>query len=237
LAHEKGEVEVGVLTERQREVLFAARVLSEKLDDIWGHVTCRIPDNEGPSGFLLKHLRIPDKGVDPDEIMVFGYDGEHLFGKQGDPWEVPLYTAVFAARPDVHSVIHIHPPVATALSTAGETIHAVSHQGLDFGDGIPVFAGDIVDTDELGRTMADALGSGPALMLKGHGAVVVAPNVREATVLALYLERTAKQIVWASSVSRAEILPKRIRDHIIARRGSTHPELWRALEWAAERDR
>lgn len=216
------------------EVLFSARVLADELSDIWGHVTVRLPENQG-DGFLLKHLRIPARGVDPDEVMVFDYQGRRLSGTQKDPWEIPLYTAVYAKRPDVRSVIHVHPPVATALATTGRPIHAVTHEGLEFGDGLPVFAGDVIDTDELAQGMTAALGESRACMLKGHGAVLVATTVPEATVSAIYLERTAKQLVWASSVGTPEVLPARIRDHIVGRRGTDEPQLWRYLQWREER--
>ncbi|HEX2767315.1 MAG TPA: class II aldolase/adducin family protein [Candidatus Limnocylindria bacterium] len=215
------------------QVLLAARELARRLDDVWGHVTCRIPDGgDGSPGFYLKHLRIP-RGGDPDHVNAFGYDGRAIDGGHEIPWEIPLYTQVYAARPDVQSVIHIHPPVATAISTAGHPIHAVTHEGLEFGEGLPVYSGEIVGDNVVGDNVADTLGSGPACMLKGHGAVVVGTSVPDATVRAIYLERTAKQLVWASSFGGAEVLPQEIRDDIESRRAGDErpPALWRYIEW------
>lgn len=221
------------LLELREQALLAARTLPVELDDIWGHVTCRLPEEFG-GGFLLKHLRIPARGIDPDEVMVYDEDGRRLFGTQRDPWEIPLYTATYRHRPDVQSVIHTHPPVATAIASAGRTIHAIGHEGLEFGDGLPVFQGDIIDTDDLGEGMARALGSAPACLLKGHGAVVVGESIPHAAVSSLYLERTAKQLVAAATVGQPEVLPKHIGDHIVERRrGEKAPLLWRYLEWRA----
>ena len=221
------------LDDLRSQVLFGARVLAAKLDDVWGHVTVRFSDPELGEGFLLKHLRVPPLPIDPDEVMAFAYDGKRLQGTQDDPWEVPLYTATYAARPEIGAVVHVHPPVATALASAGATIHAVSHEGLEFGDGLPSFRGDVVDTPELGADMAAALGSHPGCMLRGHGAVLVGAGVPEAVVRAIYLERTAKQLVWASAVGTAAVLPKAIGDHITSRRAGATPQLWRYLQWEA----
>lgn len=50
-----------------------ARFLWQELQDVWGHVSCRLPDGEG---FALKLVRLPlDTSIDPDEIRVFGYEG------------------------------------------------------------------------------------------------------------------------------------------------------------------
>jgi L-fuculose-phosphate aldolase len=215
------------------QVLLGARELARRLDDVWGHVTCRIPDGSSASpGFYLKHLRIP-RGGDPDHVNAFGYDGTAIDGGHEIPWEIPLYTQIYAARPDVQSVIHIHPPVATAISTAGQVIHAVSHEGLEFGEGLPVYSGEIVGDPVVGDNVAETLGAGSACMLKGHGAVVIGTSVPDATVRAIYLERTAQQLVWASTFGGAEVLPKEIRDDIESRRAGDDrpPALWRYIEW------
>jgi ribulose-5-phosphate 4-epimerase/fuculose-1-phosphate aldolase len=222
----------------EQQVLFGARVLAEQVGDIWGHVTCRLPDADPRRGFLLKHLRIPPPPIDPDEVMVYDYDGRKLVGTQGDPWEVPLYTAVFRARPEVSAVVHFHPPVATALSTAGQTIHAVTHEGWEFGDGIPAFSGEVIDTNELGAKMAAVLQRHHACMLEGHGAVVVGRDVPDVIVKAIYLERTAKQIVWASSVGKPKVLPRHIGKHLDELRGPKHhPQLWDYLRWTHAREK
>ncbi len=222
--------------ELEAQVLFAARALAEQIGDIWGHVTCRLPDEDPRQGFLLKHLRVPPPPLDPDEVMAFDYDGKRLAGQQSDPWEVPLYTAVYRARPDVQAVIHVHPPVATALSTAGKPIHAVTHEGWEFGEGLPVFSGEMVDNPEHAGRMVEVLADHHACMLKGHGAVVVGTSVPDAVVKSIYLERTARQIVWASAVGTPEVLPAHIGEYLGRRRGPHHvPQLWDYLLWHERR--
>lgn len=220
------------LADLEQQVLFGARVLPDQINDIWGHVTARLPEDDDRQGFLLKHLRISPPPSDPDELMVFDYHGRKLQGSQEDPWEIPIYTAVYRARPDVHSVIHVHPPVATALTTAGQTIHAVSHEGWEFGEGLPAISGEMVDNDEHSAKMAAALGQQHACMLRGHGAVIVGTSVPDAVVKTIYLERTAKQMVWASNFGTPDVLPEHIRSYLDRRRGPNHiPLLWNYLLW------
>lgn len=214
----------------EHDVVFAARTLATELNDVWGHVTVRVGESHG-GGFLLKHLRVPPASIDPDEVMHYSLAGARLSGEQNDPWEIPLYTAVYKARPDVSSVIHIHPPVATALSAAGATLHAISHEGLEFGDGLPTFSGHIIDNDDLASRMVEVLGNAAGCMLRGHGAVVVGTTLPDAFTKAIYLERTARQTVWASTVGTPAILPEDIREHITARRGDQEPPLWRYMQW------
>lgn len=142
--------------------------------------------------------------------MVFDYDGNLLEGERIIPWEIPIYVEIFKTRPNVESVIHTHPHAAVGLSMGGKTIYAISQQTWRFGHGIPVFPGDFINTAELGADLAKALGDGPAVLLKGHGAVTVGQNIGDAVQNTLFLEQAAKQQIWAATVGQAEMLEDRL---------------------------
>jgi L-fuculose-phosphate aldolase len=144
--------------------------------------------------------------------MMFDYDGKLLEGERRVPWELPLYTAIFKTRPDVQSVIHTHPLVATALTMAGKTVFAITHQSAPFEHGIPIFGGDMVNTQELGEGLAETLGKRPAALLKGHGAVVVGSSIAHAVQSTLYLEQAAQQQIWAATLGTPEVLDQRLID-------------------------
>jgi L-fuculose-phosphate aldolase len=144
--------------------------------------------------------------------MIFDYDGKLIDGERRVPWELPLYTSIFKNRPDVQSVIHTHPRIATALSMAGRTIFAITHQSAPFEHGIPIYRGDMVNTQELGDGLAATLANGPAALLKGHGAVVVGSNIAHAVQSTLYLEQAAQQQIWAATLGTPEVLDQRLID-------------------------
>ena len=144
--------------------------------------------------------------------MIFDYDGNILEGGRARPWEVPIYTHVFRNRPDVQSCIHTHPRVATALSMAGKTVFAITHQSAQFEHGVPIFAGDMINTEELGGGMAKTMGRFPAILLKGHGAVTIGSNVGQAVQNTLNLEQAAQQQIWAATLGTPEILEDRFID-------------------------
>ncbi len=211
------------------EVLFGARWLAREIGDIFGHVSARLPEGSGATGFLLKHLRIPPKPIDPDEIMVYDMDGVLLQGTQDRPKEVALYTSVFRTRPDITSIVHIHPPVATALTMADSTVYPIHQASQRFQAPLPVFRGNLIGDDAIGGEMADTLGQRRAILLHGHGAVVVGVDVPDAVVSAYYLEQAAKMQVWAASVGKPHMLP----DELIAE-GEVANFLWRFQEWQNE---
>ncbi len=213
----------------RNEVLFGARWLAREIGDIFGHVSARLPEDSGASGFLLKHLRIPQKPIDPDEIMIYDLEGDVLEGTQDRPKEVALYTSVYRARPDITSIVHIHPPVATALTMADKTVYPIHQTSQRFEVPVAVFRGNLIGDEAIGSEMAEMLGQRRAILLHGHGAVVVGADVPDAVVSAYYLEQAAKMQVWAASVGTPHMLP----DDLIAE-GEVANFLWRYEEWRSE---
>jgi ribulose-5-phosphate 4-epimerase/fuculose-1-phosphate aldolase len=194
------------------ELRFGTRLLFQELGDPWGHIAVRLPKGDGRDGFLLKHVRVTPPPGDPDAVMMFDYNGKLLEGERRVPWELPLYTAIFKTRPDVQSVIHTHPLIATALTMAGKTVFAITHQSAPFEHGIPIFGGDMVNTQELGEGLAETLGKRPAALLKGHGAVVVGSSIAHAVQSTLYLEQAAQQQIWAATLGTPEVLDQHLID-------------------------
>lgn len=230
MSRESAEIE-----ELRKQCRLGARFLWRELRELYGHVSCRLPDG---SGFLLMMVRVPAAPLDPDEVLLFDMEGNKLAGERATPYEIYMHTEVYRRRPDVGAVVHSHPHVATALSTTGRTIFALTQQARMFGTGIPVFEGDFIAERELGREMAECLGDHVAVLLKGHGAVTVGKRVPEAVGNMIYLEQAAKQLVWASAVGAPELLPERLRRHRFPEdRGGGHMNLWRQLVWDLEIER
>lgn len=215
------------LEAQSQELRAGTRLIFKQLGDPWGHIAVRLPESYGRKGFMLKHVRTPPPPGDPTAVIVFDEDGQPLEGERAIPWEIPLYVHIFQQRPDAQSVIHTHPHVATALTMAGKTVFAITHQSAPFEHGVPVFSGDMINTPELGADLARTLGRWPAALLKGHGAVTVGTSVGMAVQNTLYLEQAARQQVWAASVGTPEVLEQRLIDfHKAPPRGEGGLALW-----------
>ena len=109
---------------------------------------------------------------------------------------------VYRTRPDVHCIVHTHPPYISALSMVGEEL-AVAHMDATpfFNDcayladwpGVPI-------ADEEGRIIHEALGDKRAILLAHHGQLTATSTIEEATVLAVFIERAARMQVLAQSI-------------------------------------
>ena len=215
----------------KHQVRFGARSLQRKLNDIWGHVSARLPAGSDHEGFMLAHLRIPFKPAPPDELYCFDYQGRLLEGMGQVPWEIPLYTNIYRMRPDVGSVVHAHPPLTIALGIAGETIRPVHQLSACFAAGVPTFGGELINSEELGKKLAETLGDKRAILLVGHGAVTVGADVPEAVTTALLMEETARLQLLAAAAGKVQTMPPELLNPDIK---SAARFIWRFLEWEEE---
>lgn len=132
--------------------------------------------------------------LSPDKMIVVDLDGNLLDGSHPPPAEVFIHTEIYRARPDVSAVVHTHQPAATLAGVLGQPIEPTLHVPASFVPTNPPTwpHAILVDTPELGRALAAALGAEQFCHLQGHGIVSVARDVKRATVGAAMLEQLAE---------------------------------------------
>jgi HCOMODA/2-hydroxy-3-carboxy-muconic semialdehyde decarboxylase len=76
-----------------------------------------------------------------------------------------------------------------------------------FHGGVPVFQGPgQVETPERAAEIAELLGSGNAVLLRGHGAVVVGSSIPDVCMLSLSLEESARLQVEAMRLGKPQYI-------------------------------
>lgn len=106
--------------------------------------------------------------------------------------EVRVHQQIYALRPDVGAVCRIMPPAVMALSTQG--IVPVPRHGIGaYFDAVALWDDPrLLRSDESAAALAAALGDGPAIVMRGNGAVVAAPDMARAVTLSWFLEDAAR---------------------------------------------
>lgn len=174
----------------EEDLKVVSKALEWEMGDIWGHVGARLPSGEGVT---VKMFRKPEAEGIEDWVIRFDYSMKKLSGIGRPPTEAAIYTEIFKVRPDVQAIIHSHAPMCVALSLANQKIDAIHMQSSHFTGGVDIYPKPIfiIDEDE-GKDLARALGKSDAIVIRGHGPVLVGRSVGEVFTRALYLERTAK---------------------------------------------
>ena len=120
-----------------------------------------------------------------------------------------IHGEAYRARQDVNAVVHSHSPTVIPFSVTGEPLRAISHVASFLCEEAPVWdirdagmtQGLLVTNCAQGCSLAKALGHRPVALMRGHGNVVVAPDIRRAVHRALYTEVNARVQHWASALA------------------------------------
>lgn len=190
------------------DLVTASRILSHYgVLDAWGHVSVRHPKN--PERYLLSRARAPAL-VSPDDIVEFDLDSNPVDPSKRAFLERFIHGQAYRARPDVHAVVHSHSPTMIPFSVTGEPMRGISHIASFLCEEVPVWEirdcgitqGLLVTNNRQGQSLADKLGKGPVCLMRGHGNLVVAPDIRRVVHRALYTEINAQQLCTALSFKR-----------------------------------
>ena len=211
------------LEELKKKVALGNRILFHQgLADYHGHLSARIP---GTRRFLIKPVLAPLGTITSRDIILVDIDEykqvcEENAARAGNlkkeikmkipPRETMIHAAIYEARPEVGSVVHTHQPMATAFSIGGAPLLPIYNQAAQFAPETPIFPSSrLICGVQDGWEVAQALGNRTAILLQGHGIVVVGEGVEQSASNAIYLERTAYMQWIANSVGKVVTMPEK----------------------------
>jgi ribulose-5-phosphate 4-epimerase/fuculose-1-phosphate aldolase len=158
--------------------VFSARVWVE---EIFNHITLKVPGPE-PS-YLINPFGLHYGEVTARNLVRVDLDGRplhatpHLVNRAG----FVIHSAIHAARPDAHCIVHTHDRYGVAVACQAEGL-AMDNFYAAFLDGRIAyhdFEGVTTSTAEQPRLVA-SLGDKPILILRNHGLLVAERSVAAA---------------------------------------------------------
>jgi ribulose-5-phosphate 4-epimerase/fuculose-1-phosphate aldolase len=183
----------------KEDIVIGSRVLAEfGVLDGFGHVSARDPNN--PNHFLMSRSLAPAL-VTADDIMAFDLDGNAIDPRGRSVFlERFIHSEIYKARPDVMSVVHTHSPGVIPFSVTQVPLRPMYHNAAFLAAGTPVWdiRKEFGETDMLvrdgarGKSLTEALGDKPVVLMRGHGDVTVGPSVKMAVFRAYYTDVNAR---------------------------------------------
>jgi ribulose-5-phosphate 4-epimerase/fuculose-1-phosphate aldolase len=225
--------------ELRRDVALANRIVHRAgLVTAFGHVSARIP---GTDTFLFPTRASPAL-ADASRLLVLDTEGNRREGDGEPNTEFWIHARIYAARPNVGGVAHVHSPACVALAQIGQTMQVLHNSAAGLQSDVPVFDKvGLIRSRELGDEVAATLGRGPAMLLRGHGANIADATVRLAALKAIFLEEAAEiQLkALAAAGGRAEALRPYTADElaVVASQIDTdgpNRRAWAYFSWLVE---
>ena len=159
----------------------------------------------------------------PPTSIAVDLDADYDHVREGMHLETVLHTEVYKRRPDVRSVVHGHPPYATAFGATDAEFQYLTHDSVLFVGGISTYDGvpDLIMNARQGAEVAQALGDGTALLLRNHGVLIAERDVQWAVLASVLLERAVQMQSIAGPLGPLQPIPQELLPAIHA--ASTRP--------------
>ena len=216
------------------ELVTANRILArEGVVDAFGHASIRHPTR--PDRYVMSRARAPEC-IEIDDLMEFTLEGAPVdTGGRTGYAERHIHGAIYERRSEVHAVVHHHSPAVIPFGITRTPVRPVMHMCASIGAEVPLWDsrdnfGDtnlLVTTMTMARDLAVALGEHPAVLMRGHGAVVAGASLREVVFNSIYLQLNAELQSRAAALGEITFLSDGEIDAVLATRAAfTFERAW-----------
>jgi ribulose-5-phosphate 4-epimerase/fuculose-1-phosphate aldolase len=222
-----------------RDLVIANRILAnEGIVDVLGHVSVRHPDN--PERFFLACKRSPELIV-YDDLIEYDLNCKPInLNGRTQYSEVPIHGAIYAARPDVASVVHSHAHDVIPFGVVKSVpLQPVVLNAASLGGKVPVWDkrdvfghGNLLVTKLAeGQDLAKSISTSTSVLMRGHGSVSIGPSVYEAVYTAINLKTNAKLQAAAIALGEVTYMSDGEIAETLKHTGGTHGRDSRAWEY------
>jgi ribulose-5-phosphate 4-epimerase/fuculose-1-phosphate aldolase len=199
------------------DIVAANRILYDQgVVDGFGHVSAR--HDKDPTRYLLSRSMAPAL-VTAADIMEFDLDSNAIDTHGRTPYlERFIHGEIYKVRPDVMAIVHSHSPGVLPFADTDVKLKPMNHIAGFLGEGPPVFeirtvAGAesdmLVRNNEIGKALAETLGSNSVALMRGHGSVAAAQSIKHVVFRAIYTEVNARTEIQALTVGNPIFLNER----------------------------
>lgn len=181
-------------------------VTNEGAVDGLGHVSARDPERS--DRFWLSRGMAPAL-VTLQDLMEYDLEGKPVDARGRSMYgERFIHAAMYRARPDVNAIVHCHTPSVLPFANTGVQMRPMFQMSSFLAAGALVFEirrvpgakGMLVTNLALGDALAATLGKASAVLMRGHGAVLVGSSIPEAVSHSIHLDLNAQMQMQAMAL-------------------------------------
>jgi L-fuculose-phosphate aldolase len=142
---------------------------------------------------LITPTSMSKRMMRPSDIVVVDMEGNLVSGKRKVSSEVGMHLLIYRLRPDVHGIVHAHPPTATAFAASGFDLNRPLVCEVVVGLGsVPLARYGTPGTPELGEALEPLIPDHDAILMANHGVVTYGVSLESAFMKMETVEHFAK---------------------------------------------
>jgi L-fuculose-phosphate aldolase len=170
-----------------------------------GNISYRL----GPNEVLCTPTQICKGFMKPSDLCIVDMEGNQLAGHRKRSSEVLLHLTIMKERPDVKSVVHCHPPHATAFAVAREPIpQCVLPEVEVFLGDVPITRYETPGGQKFADTVIPFVQKSSVVILANHGTVSFGESVEKAYWWTEILDAYCRILMMAKDLGRVTYLTK-----------------------------
>ena len=177
-------------------------------DHTYTHLSACVP---GHDHYYLQPFGYKFAEITAEKLLTLSYGGEVLAGEERffNPTAYYQHGPIYAARPDVGAVFHLHTPAIVAVSCLQEGLLPLSQWALQFYGRTAYHHYDsLLLHEHQSHHLVEDLASNSLLLMRNHGCLIAASTVQEAMYYAYHLEQACKTQCLALSMSKPLVMPE-----------------------------
>jgi L-fuculose-phosphate aldolase len=183
---------------------------------------------------LCTPTRVSKGFMKPDDLCIVDLDGKQISGKRKRSSEILLHLTIMRARADVRSVVHCHPPHATAFAVAREPIPKCVLPEIE------VFLGEVAISpyetpggQKFADTVLPYVKDTETILLANHGTVTYGTDLEDAYFKTEIIDSYCRILLLAKQLGRVNYYGDEKAAELIKLKpglGIPDPRLTRGLE-------
>ena len=155
-----------------------------------GNISTKIKSSVGDIVAITPTLKSLSN-LDEEDIVLVDMDG-NILSKGKPSSEVNMHLEIYKKRPDVNAIVHTHSTFATGFAFSNKKLKRLEGFGQIRNEFMPYIEYEKPGSAELARKVSENIGDEDALILKRHGIICVGDSLKEAKLLAVFVEESAK---------------------------------------------
>jgi L-fuculose-phosphate aldolase len=164
-----------------------------------GNITYRLNDNE-----VLCTPTMHCKGyLKPDDLSIIDMEGNQISGKKPRSSEALLHLQIYKERSDINSIVHCHPPHATAFAIAREPIpQCVLPEVEVFLGDVPITQYETPGSQKFADTIIPVVKRSNVIVLANHGTISYGESVERAYWWTEILDAYCRMLIMARTLGK-----------------------------------
>lgn len=169
-----------------------------------GNISVRLDDTR----ILCTPTKISKGMMTPEDMIIVDMQGNKISGNRERTSEIAMHLTIYSLRPDIQSVVHAHPPVATGFAAAGRALdQAMLPEVVVLLGSVPLAHYGLPGTPALTEDMLPYIPKYDALLMENHGVVCYADTIRDAFFRMEMVEHFARIALVAELLGGPRVLP------------------------------